>query len=73
MLEPIRLDVIREFVEAGRIKPVIDKTYPFEDILEAHRYVEKGHKKGGFPIKSVLRNFGCKPRGFGGMRIRFGN
>ena len=39
---------MREVVETGQ--PAIDRCYSFEDIVEAHRYVEKGHKKGGVII-----------------------
>jgi NADPH:quinone reductase-like Zn-dependent oxidoreductase len=47
---PDDLLLISRLIEAGAIRPVIDRTYPLQSIVDAHRYVDTGRKRGGVVV-----------------------
>lgn len=50
VLDSDRLSRITKLVSIGVVKPITDKVYPFSKIIEAHKYVETGHKRGNVAV-----------------------
>ncbi|HEX2645991.1 MAG TPA: NAD(P)-dependent alcohol dehydrogenase [Candidatus Dormibacteraeota bacterium] len=52
LARPVRSDMfqLKELAESGAIRPVIDRTYRLEEIVDAHRYVDQGHKRGNVVV-----------------------
>lgn len=49
------LNLLKQLAESGALKPVIDRCYRLDEIVDAHRYVELGHKKGNVIVRVARR------------------
>ena len=50
------LAILQELIEAGKVKPVIDRCYPLAEVTEALRYLEEGHAQGKVVITVASNN-----------------
>jgi len=55
-LNPADLKILSDLMQAGKVTPVIDRTYPFNEAAEALRYVEQGHARGKVVISMVAED-----------------
>src|SRR6056297_430330 len=48
------LDMLLDIIEAGNMRGILDRAYPLEQLAEAHRYVDAGHKKGNVTLNPII-------------------
>ena len=65
---PQRLRQLVDMVDAGELRPVLDRSYALAEVAEAHRYVERGHKQGNVVLTVVPRSVGEGHDGWPGPR-----
>jgi NADPH:quinone reductase-like Zn-dependent oxidoreductase len=53
--------LVRELVEAGKYRPVIDRRYPLDEVVEANRYLETGQKTGNVVLRVIEAAPGQQP------------